>query len=102
MGIETAVHIVDYILAVEQTESHLRDIGWEVQIPPHNSYTYSLHEVVMDLLDIPPEESGFIRDIYFDCFYDADNSSDIIKSLLEVFEENKKEYIEAGLVCKNK
>jgi hypothetical protein len=82
MKIETILHIIDYIKAVEKTEEKLNDLGWSTQVPLEGTYTYSLHEVVMDLMGIPAEdEKGFVRDCYFDCFYDSDDSLEVFKLL---------------------
>lgn len=98
MKLELALNVVEHIKAIEEVEGRLQRIGWDVQLPPDGWCSYSLQEVVMDLLDIPPEVNGFIRDMYFDCFYDNKRPMSVIDSLLKLRQENLPEYIRAGLV----
>lgn len=98
MKTEAILHIIDYIKAIERTELELHKLGWDVEVPPANYVRYSLHEVVMDLIGIPPDVNGFSRDTYFDCFYQGKNSADVFTLLIERFEEWKPEYIKAGII----
>lgn len=99
MKTESILHLISYIKAVEKTEEDLQAIGWDVEIPPAKYVNHSLHEVVLDLMGIPPDdEKGFVRDTYFDCFFESNDAVEIFNLIREQYKEFAPEYLKAGLI----
>ena len=101
MKIETILHLIDYAKSIQETEESLQNIGWDVHIPS-NTETYSIYEIILDLMNIPPDAGGgdFTRDCYFDCFFTVTSKDaiDIYNALNQTYKDFLPEYIKAGLI----